>query len=62
MSTDYRDKFFILDNIRDMTHARLEASRLFGDEVLMVWAESQWTNYLGHTHDKRFNLRELSNG
>ena len=59
MSTDLRNSFAKLDDMKDITHARLTASRLFGDEVLMVWTEGQWTNYLGYTHDKRFNLKEL---
>lgn len=59
MRSPHRDKFATLKDRAGMIDARLEASRLFGDEVLMVWTESQWVNYLGHTHDKRFNLKEL---
>lgn len=59
MSSPHPHSFFTLNEMRDMIHARLEASKLFGDEVLMVWSESQWVNYLGHTMDKRFNLKEI---
>ncbi len=59
MSSINCHSFATLNDMRDMIHARLTASKLYGNDVLMVWSESQWVNYLGHTMDKRFNLKEI---